>query len=87
MASAVDEPLVAHAVARATRARLDFLRRIFIELGLPDDEAGERAWLAYAFYIGHHQLSRNPEARALRAPGGFDDVVRLLTAPSTRQGH
>ena len=31
-----DEPHVAPAVARVTRARLDFLHRIFTELGLPD---------------------------------------------------
>ena len=83
LASVADEPLVAPAFARVTRTRLHFLRRIFTDLGLPDDEADDRAWLAYAFYIGHHQLGRNPETGASQSTrlGG---IVDLLTSPATR---
>src|SRR5918999_2845788 len=51
LASASDEPLVEPVFVRVTRARLAFLRRIFSDLGLPNDEADDRAWFAYAFYI------------------------------------
>jgi hypothetical protein len=42
------------------------LRRIFTELGLGEAEANDRAWLAYTFYIGHHQLGRAPQTKALQ---------------------
>ena len=80
LARNADEPHVVSAVARVTRARLTFLHRIFTELGLPDDEATDRAWLAYAFYVGHHQLGRNAELRE-RQPTSLDRVVELLTSP------
>jgi AcrR family transcriptional regulator len=80
LASAADDPLVAAAFDRVTRARLEFLRRIFTQLGLPGKEAGDRAWLAYAFYIGHHQLGRNPDA-GKRRPKRLDGLVDLLTQP------
>jgi hypothetical protein len=83
LASAADHPLVAPAVARVTRAPLDFLRRIFTDLGLADDEASDRAWLAYALYTGHHQLGRNAEIRADR-PARLDRIVDLLTSPPVR---
>jgi AcrR family transcriptional regulator len=80
LVAAADDPLVAPAVARVTRTRLDFLRRIFLELGLTEEEAAERAWLAYAFYTGHHQLGRNAKIRASQ-PDQLDRIVRLLMAP------
>jgi AcrR family transcriptional regulator len=80
LASAADDPLVAPAVARVTRMRLDFLRRIFTGLGLSDEDASDRAWLAYALYTGHHQLGRNDEIRADR-PARLDRIVDLLTSP------
>jgi AcrR family transcriptional regulator len=79
LASAADEPLVEPVFVRVTRARLAFLRRIFSDLGLPDDEADDRAWFAYAFYIGHHQLGRSPEIQALQ-PARLDRLVELLTS-------
>jgi AcrR family transcriptional regulator len=78
---AADDPHVAPAVARVTHTRLEFLRRIFTELGLDDDDATDRAWLAYAFYAGHHQLGRNADLRESR-PASLERVVRLLTAPA-----
>ncbi|MGH2961631.1 MAG: TetR/AcrR family transcriptional regulator [Solirubrobacterales bacterium] len=78
LASVADDPLVAPAVARVTQTRLAFLRRIFTDLGLPDDEAADRAWLAYAFYVGHHQLARNSEVRDSQ-PTGLARIVELLT--------
>jgi AcrR family transcriptional regulator len=83
LASAADHPLVAPAVARVTRTRLDFLRRIFTDLGLADEEASDRAWLAYALYTGHHQLGRNAEIRVDQPPR-LDRIVDLLTSPPVR---
>jgi AcrR family transcriptional regulator len=79
LSAAGDDPTVAPVFARVTAERVDVLRRIFVDLGVPPDEAAERAWLGYAFYIGHHQLSRNAEARELR-PRTLDRIVELLTA-------
>lgn len=70
-----DDPAVAPAVARVTALRLAFLHRIFDELGLPD--ATDRAWLAYGFYVGHHQLRRNP---GTTPPAELGAVVAVLTA-------
>lgn len=61
LASAADEPPVEPVFVRVTRLRLALLRRIFADLGLPHNDAHDRAWLAYAFYIGHHRLGRSPE--------------------------
>jgi AcrR family transcriptional regulator len=82
LASAADDPLVAPAVARVTGIRIAFLRRIFTALGLPDEEASDRAWLAYAFYTGHHLLGRNEAIHAGR-PDQLDHIVDLLTSRST----
>jgi AcrR family transcriptional regulator len=79
LAAGSDDPVVAPVVARVTELRIDAVRRIFTDLGLPAAEAAGRAWLAYAFYIGHHQLARNPEIAAGR-PGNLDYVVELLAA-------
>lgn len=81
LAASGADPLVAPVVARVTRRRRDALRRIFTELGCDEAEAEHRAWLAYGFYVGHHQLSRNPETRVDR-PDDLRRIVDLLTAPS-----
>jgi AcrR family transcriptional regulator len=85
LAAIADEPHVAPVFARVTRTRLEVLRRIFTELGLPDDEANARAWLAYGFYIGHHQLDRSPGRPGIR-PERLDHVVDLLASPATQPG-
>lgn len=78
LASAGDDPLVAAAFARVTNLRLDILRDIFARMGFDDEEAEARAWLAYGFYIGHHQLGRNDGA-ARRRPADLDRTVALLS--------
>ncbi len=82
LATGADEPLVAPVFARVTEQRLDFLRRIFTDLGLPGDEADDRAWLAYTLYIGHHQLGRNAQTKA-RQPKRLDRLIDLLTSSAT----
>ena len=78
--SAADDPLVAPTLARVIRTRLALLRRIFTELGLSDEEAADRAWLAYALYTGHHVLGRNEEIRTDR-PAQLNRIVDLLASP------
>ncbi|MDP9189231.1 MAG: TetR/AcrR family transcriptional regulator [Actinomycetota bacterium] len=85
LVSVAEEPLIAPVFARVTGTRLAFLHRIFTDLGLDDAEADDRAWLAYAFYIGHHQLGRNAETQKLQ-PTRLDDLVELLTSlPTSRR--
>ena len=79
LSCAGDDPQVAPIFARVTKRRMNVLQRIFTDLGFSEDEAAERAWLAYAFYLGHHQLRKNPK---LRAPGRvqLERMLGLLTA-------
>jgi AcrR family transcriptional regulator len=78
-----DHPLVAPVLARITTRRLDYLSRMFGELGFPPVEARQRSLLAYTAYLGHAQLSHaTPDA----APAGdalpdyVDSVITTLTA-------
>jgi len=77
LASAGDDPLVAAAFARVTELRLDYLRGIFSGMGLDDEESESRAWLVYAFYLGHHELGRNAGV-AQRRPADLDRIITLL---------
>jgi AcrR family transcriptional regulator len=79
LAAAAGDSLVAPVFARVTSTRIAFLQRIFTELGLSPAAAADRAWLAYAFYVGHHQLGRNAE---VRRPARLDRVVELLARPT-----
>ena len=79
LSTAGDDPLVAPVFARVVARRMKVLRRIFTELGMPRAEAVDRAWLAYSFYVGHHQLRNNPEIAALE-PRHLERMVGLLTA-------
>lgn len=81
LAGAVGDPMIDRVVARVTRTRVAFLERIFVGLGLAEDEAAARAWLAYGFYLGHHQLATVPGLEAVRPPS-LEWVRALLTAPA-----
>ena len=78
LASIAAEPAVAATVARVTETRLALLRSVFDDLGLSATESRQRAWLAYGFYVGHHQLGRNPAVRR-RRPKDLEFLVELLT--------
>lgn len=79
LSTAGTDPAVMPVFARVTRRRLDVLLRIFRDLGLAEDAAAERAWLAYAFYLGHHQLGRNRDVRE-RRPADLEGIVGVLSA-------
>jgi hypothetical protein len=87
LSCAGDNPVAAPVFARVTKLRISVLQRIFTDLGLGESEAADRAWLAYAFYLGHHQLRQNDE---ISAPGRerLKRMFALLTAgqPSTHSG-
>jgi AcrR family transcriptional regulator len=80
-----DDPVAARVFARVTTQRMSVLQRIFTDLGFSESDAANRAWLAYAFYLGHHQLRKNEE---ISAPGRerLERMLALLTvgAPRTR---
>ena len=59
MLDAVDEPVVAAAVARAAQRRVDFLAQAYRELGLSRPRARRQALLAYSAYVGRAHLSRD----------------------------
>ena len=76
-------PLVAPALARVTRRRLEYLTDLFGELGFDAESAGRRALLAYTAYLGHAQLAHaTPELtpRGRQLPGYVDAVVATLTS-------
>lgn len=79
LAAVGDDPLIAPIFARVTQRRMAAVRKIFTDLGLSSTDATDRAWLAYAFYLGHHQLRRNSEI-ARRQPERLERMVTLLTA-------
>lgn len=76
--AAVDDPAVGPVVRRVTERRLAFLTTTFSDLGHDDDEAQQRARLAYAAYVGWFALRR-------AAPPGdreayVETVLRRLTS-------
>ncbi|MFI9201539.1 TetR/AcrR family transcriptional regulator [Streptomyces sp. NPDC053048] len=74
-------PQVAAVLRRVTERRLDYLARLFTELGFPPDEARRRGLLGYTAYLGHTQLGHAvPE---VLPPGGdrtayVDSVIEAL---------
>jgi AcrR family transcriptional regulator len=62
MMDAVDEPVVADAVARAAEKRVAFLAKAFAQLGLPRARAQRQALLVYAVYVGRAHLGRDAPA-------------------------
>lgn len=73
-------PLVAPALARVTRRRLDYLEGLFVALGLDATVARHRAVLAYTAYLGHAQLAHaTPGVLPADAGAYADEVVAALT--------
>lgn len=76
----VDDPLVGPMVRRCTAERLDFLTRTYHALGVPPPQAGARARLVYAAYIGNGYLQRVPGGGATTAgdQSAFEHELELL---------
>jgi AcrR family transcriptional regulator len=82
--SHADHPLVAPALARVTERRLDYLTRLFTELGMTPARARDRGLLAYTAFLGHAQLAHStpelvPRGRAFNTHVGrvVDALVRV----------
>jgi hypothetical protein len=52
MLAAAADPLVRAALERVTRAQLEFLSKLYTDLGVPPDQAARHAHLAFALYLG-----------------------------------
>jgi AcrR family transcriptional regulator len=70
--AAASEPKVRALLERVTRTQLEFLERLYRDLGMPAGEAGPYARLAYTVYLGISQLRHadpdsEPEGRELAA--------------------
>lgn len=69
LATERENPVIGPVIDRVTQARLDYLERIFIDIGFDPTRARSRALLSYSAYIGHYQLAATaPE----RVPSGAD---------------
>jgi len=63
LASATENQAVQEVVRRVMEHRLQFLRECYSDMGLPDEEAQDRAVLAYSVFLGTLQLRRDaPDA-------------------------
>lgn len=54
--AAASDPRARAVLERVTRVRLEFLERLYSELGVADGQAGRHARLAYALYLGIGEL-------------------------------
>jgi AcrR family transcriptional regulator len=83
--SATDEPTVTPVRNRVTERRIDYLARLFADLGFARTEARRRAVLAYASYVGYAQLARStPDAlpRTRQSQRAYlDSTIALLIKP------
>ena len=59
-----DRPVVMPVLRRVTAQRIDFIAVIYRDLGLAPADARRRAVLAYAAYLGWHDLRRGPSDAA-----------------------
>ncbi|HEX6569386.1 MAG TPA: TetR/AcrR family transcriptional regulator [Acidimicrobiales bacterium] len=81
--SHADDRLVAPVLARMTRRRVDYLDRLYRDLGLPDAEARRYAVLAYTAYTGVVQAQRAAGGRlfgsAAERSAYVDFLLPMLT--------
>lgn len=79
-----EDERVAPALQRVTERRIDYVARIYGELGFDGERARDRAVLAYAAYLGHLQLIRTgllPVHDEQRLHRHLDAVLDTLLAP------
>ncbi len=85
MLAAADHPVLGSVVDRVRRSRMDFLRRIFDELGFTPAVARDRAMIAYAAYVGHLQLRLGDGPVAARTGRRYvRELQAVLTAGRSR---
>lgn len=64
LAAQREHPVIGPVIERVTAARLDYLERIFVEMGEDAPRARTRALLSYSAYLGHYQLAAVSPGRA-----------------------
>jgi AcrR family transcriptional regulator len=80
--TAAEDPMVAAAVRRVTERRLDYVAKLFRELGLTAAQARNRAALAYSIYLGHAQLVRSTPGTVDALPKSYlDEAMGMLARP------
>ncbi|MDG4860576.1 TetR/AcrR family transcriptional regulator [Streptomyces sp. T-3] len=74
-------PQVAAAMLRVTERRVEYVAKLFADLGFPEPEARRRGLLAYTVYLGHAQLA-HAVPTVLPAEGEFgaylDEALDVL---------
>ena len=66
VSDASDDPLVRPFLRRVTERRIGYVEECYRALGLPPEEAGHRALMAYAAYVGTVRLFRDVPDRVPR---------------------
>lgn len=74
----VDDPRVREVLARVTRRRVEYVRALLVESGVPPEEAGRRATVAYSAYVGWWQ-TRAIAPELAPTGGASDGYARILT--------
>jgi len=78
--ASASQPLVAAALHRVTKRRLELLTRLYVELGLSPAPARDRALLAYTAYLGHAQLAHSTPALLPRGRARAIHVDQMVEA-------
>ena len=66
VSDAADDPVVRPFLRRVTERRIGYIEECYRALGLPEEEAGHRALMAYAAYAGTVRLFRDVPDRVPR---------------------
>jgi AcrR family transcriptional regulator len=78
--ASADHPLVAPTLMRVTAARLDYLTRLYGQMGQPKAAARRRALLTYSTYLGHIQLTHSTPDVLPRSPAARHAYLELVVA-------
>jgi AcrR family transcriptional regulator len=92
MLADASHPIVATALDRVTRARINGIVSLFTKLGFPPAQARQRGLLAYSAYLGHAQLAHSSPAVLPKGANSrhayLDHVVNTLASsegPASRK--
>ncbi len=85
ISDAADDPVVGLVLRRVSERRVDYLEDCYRSLGFPPGEAGHRALLAYASYVGTMRLAREAPSRMPRG-GDYRAYRRHLISTLAPEG-
>ncbi len=74
------EPAVATRLRRIDNRRMDYLRSLFLALGVDEDDAEARSMLAFSLWIGNHFIAADHNGRSREAVVAVA-LERLLASP------